>query len=46
MTFDDLLDRLWGYDAEIFAHDSLFVFINYRTKERKIVKVQTKYLFK
>ena len=36
MTFDDLLDRLWGYDAEIFAHDSLFVFINYRTKERKI----------
>ena len=36
MTFDDLLDRLWGFDAEIFAHDSLFVFINYRTKERKV----------
>lgn len=36
MTFDDLLWRLWGFDAEIFAHDSLFVFINYRTKERKI----------
>lgn len=36
MTFDDLLDRLYGFDAEIFAHDSLFVFINYRTKERKV----------
>ena len=36
MMFDDLLDRLWGFDAEIFAHDSLFVFINYRTKERKV----------
>ena len=36
MMFDGLLDRLWGFDAEIFAHDSLFVFINYRTKERKV----------
>ena len=36
MTFDELLDRLYGFDAEIFAHDSLFVFINYRTKERKV----------
>ena len=36
MTFDVLLNRLWGFDAEIFAHDSLFVFINYSTKERKI----------
>ena len=36
MTFDELLDRLWGFDAEIFAHDSLFVFINYRTKEIKV----------
>lgn len=36
MTFDDLLDRLYGFDAEVFAHDSLFVFINYRTKERKV----------
>lgn len=34
MSFDSLLDRLWGFDAEIFAHDSLFVFISYRTKER------------
>lgn len=34
MDFDKLLDRLWGFDAEIFAHDSLFVFINYRTRER------------
>lgn len=34
MDFDKLLDRLWGFDAEIFAHDSLFVFINYRRRER------------
>lgn len=36
MTFDELLDRLWGFDAEIFAHDSLFVFINYRTGKRVV----------
>lgn len=36
MTFDDLLNDLWGYDAEIFAHDALFVFINYKTKEKKV----------
>lgn len=36
MEFDKLLDRLWGFDAEVFAHDSLFVFINYRTREEKI----------
>lgn len=36
MDFDKLLDRLWGFDAEIFAHDSLFVFINYRTRERVV----------
>lgn len=36
MSFEELLDNLWGFDAEIFAHDSLFVFINYRTKERKV----------
>ena len=36
MDFDKLLDRLWGFDAEIFAHDSLFVFINYRTREEKV----------
>lgn len=34
MTFDDLLDRFYFYDCEIFAHDSLFVFISYRTKEK------------
>ena len=33
MQFDDLLNRLWMFDAEVFAHDSLFVFINYKTKE-------------
>lgn len=36
MTFDELLDRLWGFDAEIFAHDSLFVFINYRTGKQVV----------
>lgn len=36
MTFEDLLTKLWGFDAEVFAHDSLFVFINYNTKERKV----------
>ena len=34
MTFDELLDRLWGYDCETFAHDTLFVFIKYRTREK------------
>ena len=36
MTFDELLDKLWGFDAESFAHDSLFVFISYRTREKKV----------
>lgn len=36
MTFDDLLDRLWFFDAEVFAHDCLFVFMNYRTRERVV----------
>lgn len=36
MTFDDLLDRLWFFDAEVFAHDSLFVFIKYRTQEEYV----------
>lgn len=36
MDFEELLDRLWGFDSEVFAHDSLFVFINYRTKERVV----------
>lgn len=34
MEFDSLLDRLWGYDCEVTAFDNLFVFINYRTRER------------
>lgn len=36
MSFDELLDRIWGYDCEVFAHDTLFVFINYRTKEKVV----------
>ena len=36
MTFEDLLENLWGFDAEVFAHDCLFVFIHYKTKERVV----------
>lgn len=36
MTFDDLLDRLWFLDAESFAHDSLFVFKKYTTREEYV----------
>jgi len=35
-TFEELLDNLWLFDSEVFAHDNLFVFISYRTKERKV----------
>ena len=34
MSFDELLDKVWYYDIEIFAHDSLIVFISHKTKER------------
>lgn len=34
MEFDMLLDRLWMFDYEVFAHDVLMVAINYRTKEK------------
>lgn len=33
-TFDELVDRFFYCDSEIFAHDSLFVFISHKTKER------------
>lgn len=36
MEFDMLLDRLWMFDYEVFAHDTLMVAINYRTKEKRI----------
>jgi DNA polymerase len=36
MTFDDLLNRLWFFDAESFAHDSLFVFKKYTTREEYV----------
>ena len=36
MEFDMLLDRLWLFDYEVFAHDVLMVTINYRTKEKII----------
>lgn len=34
MEFDELLDRLWGYDFEVTSHDWLLVLKNYRTRER------------
>lgn len=36
MNFDDLLDRLWGYDFEVTAYDWLLVLKSYRTKERVV----------
>ena len=36
MNFEDLLAKLWMYDGEVFAHDSLFVFKNYVTREEKV----------
>lgn len=33
-TFDELLDRLWGYDFEVTAHDWLLVLKDYRTRKR------------
>ena len=36
MSFDDLLDRIWGYDFEVTAQDWLLVLKNYRTRERVV----------
>ena len=36
MEFDMLLDRLWMFDYEVFAHDVLMVAINYRTKKKMV----------
>ena len=33
-TFDELLDRLWGYDFEVTAHDWLLVLKDYRKRKR------------
>ena len=33
-TFDELLDRLWGYDFEVTAHDWLLVLKDYRNRKR------------
>lgn len=33
-TFDELLDRLWGYDFEVTAHDWLLVLKDYRNRNR------------
>lgn len=34
MSFDDLLDRLWGYDFEVTKHDWLLVLKDYRNRNR------------
>lgn len=36
MDFEQLLDKVWLYDTEVFAHDCLAVFQNYRTKEEVV----------
>lgn len=36
VTFDDLLDRLWGFDFEVTAFDWLLVCKKYRTRERVV----------
>lgn len=36
MNFEQLLDRVWGFDTEIFAHDCLAVFKNYKTGEEVV----------
>lgn len=36
MDFEQLLDRVWGYDTEVFAHDCLAVFKNYKTGEEVV----------
>lgn len=33
-TFDELVDRVFYCDSEVFAHDILFVFISHKTQER------------
>ena len=34
MSFDDLLDRLWGYDFEVTEYDWLLVLKDYRNRNR------------
>lgn len=34
MEFDELLDRIWGYDFEVTAHDWLLVLKDYRNRKR------------
>lgn len=34
ISFDDLLDRLWGYDFEVTQHDWLLVLKDYRNRNR------------
>ena len=36
MNFDELLNDLWMFDYEVFAHDTLMVAINYRSTEKVI----------
>jgi len=36
MSFDDLLDRIWGYDFEVTCHDWLLVLKDYRTRKRVV----------
>ena len=35
-SFEELVDRIWYFDSEVFAHDSLFVFISHKDRERVV----------
>ena len=36
MDFDSLLDRVWGYDFEVTAHDWLLVLKDYRNRQKVV----------
>lgn len=36
MSFDELLDNLWLFDFEVYAHDWLLVLISYRTNKEVV----------
>ena len=36
MSFDELLNRIWGYDFEVTAKDWLLVLIHYRTRKKVV----------
>lgn len=45
MKFEELLDNLWMFDYEVFAHDTLMVAIKYRNKEKRIFHNEPSYVY-